>query len=241
MSNIERSENRVVKVVSTASTKIEILNLPETATWGDVKKNLPGGFLPQNPRVVVRETKQDLVDDKALLPNGEISIWLSAGLVKSGNGGQVPLVRPLVESFTDEVTNAFDVFGETLIEAILNDPSIYRNESEDEEGYGFYILQNEDDKVVKPLKDLGMLMMTIGYRVARLSVTITTGSIIDPDNIGDAEPDPTIFTTVEEVLSGSDNVDLVDEMNIVMGTNQKAPANIDPDIAEAMAYFRSHG
>jgi hypothetical protein len=75
---------RKVNVFSTSANEVKSV-MSNATTWGALKAEL-GSQVNDNMKVTVRETRNDLVDDNAILPEGEFTIFLFPAKIKSGYG-----------------------------------------------------------------------------------------------------------------------------------------------------------
>lgn len=75
---------RKVNVFTTGSDEV-VPHMTNATTWGQLKSEL-GSQVNGNMKVTVRETRNDLVDDNAILPEGEFTIFLFPSKIKSGYG-----------------------------------------------------------------------------------------------------------------------------------------------------------
>jgi hypothetical protein len=73
---------RNINVYSTTANSTSTVNSAAT-TWGELKNEL-GSLVNDDMKVTVRETRNDLVDNNAILPEGAFTIFLFPGKVKSG-------------------------------------------------------------------------------------------------------------------------------------------------------------
>lgn len=176
MSNLPTSpaENRVVKVISTVSLQPKILNLPNGATWGDVLSSMSSSEIPPNYRAVVRETKQDLVEPDAVLPSGEINIWLTPTMVKSGQGESPSTyteIRPLMNDFEESLNDSFDIVIKEICKIIERDtdPDVKHAEDEDDDIYIYTGNGTDTEKSIyslsKRLFELGLHLMFVNTRL----------------------------------------------------------------------------
>lgn len=73
---------RSINVFSTTTNKTTTVNSNAT-TWGALKTEL-GDLVNDDMKVTVRETRNDLANNDAVLPEGAFTIFLFPGKVKSG-------------------------------------------------------------------------------------------------------------------------------------------------------------
>jgi hypothetical protein len=178
MSNLPAapSENRVVKVISTVSLQPKILNLPNGATWGDVLSTMSSSEIPPNYRAVVRETKQDLVEREAVLPSGEISIWLTPTHVKSGEGESpshnYTEIRPLMNDFRESLDDSFNIVIKEVCKIIEQSSDNDIQSFEDDDGdiiVNFVAHQTRAEQSIqslsKRLLELGLHLMFVNTRI----------------------------------------------------------------------------
>lgn len=77
---------RTVTVTSTQATPSRISFDSNASTWGPLKAEiLAQGMNPNGMKAVLRTTKNVLDMDDAILPEGDITIFLTPGKVKSGS------------------------------------------------------------------------------------------------------------------------------------------------------------
>lgn len=87
---------------TTRSTPVRITS--EATTWGQLKDSLRNDFRDlEQMRAVVRETRNDLASDDAVLPTGDFSILMSPKQIKAGGLDVKAILRDLAERFTDSV------------------------------------------------------------------------------------------------------------------------------------------
>lgn len=73
---------RKIEVINTADASLSKSFESDATTYGQIKNEL--GVAPGSMKVVVRETKVTLEADDAVLPEGDFTLYLFPGKVKSG-------------------------------------------------------------------------------------------------------------------------------------------------------------
>jgi len=77
---------RTVTVTSTQATPSRISFDSNASTWGALKSEISAqGMSPEGMKAVLRTTKATLEMDDAVLPEGDVTIFLTPGKVKSGD------------------------------------------------------------------------------------------------------------------------------------------------------------
>jgi hypothetical protein len=80
---------RTVTLISTNSGVSHVIqDVPEGITWGDLLSSatIPSTVLPSGDyEATVRQTHNTLAAPSALLPDGDITIWINPRKVKAGN------------------------------------------------------------------------------------------------------------------------------------------------------------
>lgn len=103
---------RDIVVVSTKTNSKKTV-ASNAETWGALKSDLShAGIDYKNMNVIIRETKNNLVDDAARLPEGTFTLFLLPVKVKSGNG-----LASLVNSLTEQLTK-LDIGPNPIIKQI---------------------------------------------------------------------------------------------------------------------------
>lgn len=94
---------RTVKVIGIQHNTPKTYNTG-ASTWGELKLVIDQDFpITSSHRVVVRETRADLIENDATLPDGDFTIFITEKSSKSG----VDIVN-FLEAFKEEFMTAFD-------------------------------------------------------------------------------------------------------------------------------------
>jgi len=103
---------KTVKLVSTnrsTSTTIETT----ASTWGELREDIQmdsNMLPPDNYRVVIKETRTDLVQDDAALPDEDFTLWISQKKVKSG----AKSLNQIVENTKNQLEEHADTDADNL-------------------------------------------------------------------------------------------------------------------------------
>lgn len=130
---------RKIVVFSTKTNKSSIV-MSDATTWGQLKDEL-SSVLNEEMVATIVETKNQLVSNDALLPEGEFKLVLTPAKTKSG--GEIIDIASVFAEFREKVDAAF----EEVLQSIENGDhsSTSLSSSEDDE------LRREADKIRKGL------------------------------------------------------------------------------------------
>ncbi len=104
---------RKIVVVSTTRTTPVVLN-SSAETWGELQDALVGQFGNVSAlRAVVKETKNDLTSNDAVLPEGDFTLFLAPKQIKAGVGTDIVSV---LEALKDKWISAIDEVIEEIEE-----------------------------------------------------------------------------------------------------------------------------
>lgn len=244
MSNLPQ-EMRVVKVISTMTLQPKLFNLPNGATWGDVLSVMSSDDIPPNYRAVVRETKQDLVERDARLPDGDATIWMTPTAVKSGEGESLPSfteIRPLVGAFEESLEDAMGQLIESVKDIILDesDPGMEYWHREDDEGdleddQYMQILVNDPNKIYESLGNLSMGLIKIAFFIMLRAIQLRKGDYVD-DFMNDLESGIDIDFSNERVRKA-----LLGTLHQIPNSPDSPPlgSQVSEDVMEMIHFFNS--
>ncbi len=130
---------RKIVVFSTKTNKSSSV-MSDATTWGEFKGEI-SSFLNEEMVATIVETKNQLVSNEALLPEGEFKLVLTPAKTKSG--GEVIDIASVFAEFREKVDRAFEEILESIENGDHSSSSL--NSSEEEE------LQREAAKIKKEL------------------------------------------------------------------------------------------
>lgn len=93
---------REIKVLSSTRSGVKTI-YSEATTWGQLKDGLDEFGDLTKLSAVIKETKNSLQVDEAVLPEGAFTLYLSPKQIKAGNTREVQILEDLKSKFCDAV------------------------------------------------------------------------------------------------------------------------------------------
>jgi hypothetical protein len=93
---------REIKVLSSTRGGVKTV-YSEATQWGQLKDSLSEFGDISKMSAVIKETKNTLSVDDALLPEGDFTLYLSPKQIKAGNTREVQILEDLKSAFNDAV------------------------------------------------------------------------------------------------------------------------------------------
>lgn len=101
---------RGIKVLSSTKSGVKLIH-SEATTWGQLKDSLREFGDLDKMAAVVKETRNSLQVDEALLPEGDFTLYLSPKQIKAGVSDEKAIA--IIESLKEKLNDACDaVIGE---------------------------------------------------------------------------------------------------------------------------------
>lgn len=143
-------ENRQVTVITVKNQQQKVTFETTAEVWGDLLPEIAErGLLPDSYRVVVKETKNSLESDQAVLPEDDFTLWIRPKKMKSASfrnmKGNFSSVEEAYESAVNALAEASDLqkrafakIAECLPHLSVNDVSSDDVDPDIEEARNFF-------------------------------------------------------------------------------------------------------